>query len=243
MKEDDFTMVYDKILDSTIAANYEVRHFFEDILKLVDWSTGHVNMTPDAIHRRLNMPIEKVEEGLKALMEPDLQSNRKDEGGRRIVLIDLERQWGWRVVNYLYYKGLRSKAQRRGYMKDYMAEYRAEAKADSNGGATPDVKTSKPPKVTHDQTNYPPEVQQIYDLYPRHEAKPAALRAIAKALQTTEPVFLAERVGMYADARAGQDMKYTPLPASWFNDERFNDDPSLWEQSNGTKAEPIQNQI
>ena len=53
-----FVKVFEHILDSSIADDYELRHFFEDMLKLADWKTGVVDMTESAIARRLNFPIE-----------------------------------------------------------------------------------------------------------------------------------------------------------------------------------------
>lgn len=67
-------------------------------------------------------------------------------------------------------------------------------------------------------------VEDIYLAYPKHEAKAPALRAIEKALANHDPDWLLARVQAYAETRKGQDQKYTPLPASWFNAERYDDE-------------------
>jgi hypothetical protein len=168
MNVEDFTMVYDKILDSSIAADYESRHFFEDMLKLADWRTGCVDMTPDAIQRRLNMPIEKVKEGLDKLMQEDPMSNSLEEGGRRLVPISPTKKWGWRIVNYMRYKNGRSKEHRRGWMRDYMRDYR------QKDGAEPAVEgqngqVSQPVSASHSESRpsrdmshfVPPTVEEV----------------------------------------------------------------------------------
>jgi hypothetical protein len=93
--------VYRSILDSTIARDHVARHVLEDLLKLADYRTGIVDMTIDAIARRTNVPEELVRHGIEELEKPDPDSRCKLEGGRRIVRLDPERAWGWRVVTYL----------------------------------------------------------------------------------------------------------------------------------------------
>jgi hypothetical protein len=123
---DQFVKVYAQILDSSIAADYRVRHFFEDLLKLADWRSGVVDMTPEAIGRRINMPLKEVEQFIAKLEEPDELSRSDAEDGRRIVKIDEKRAWGWLIVNYKAYKLVRTAEERREYMRDYMRERRGQ---------------------------------------------------------------------------------------------------------------------
>jgi len=80
----------------------------------------------------------------------------------------------------------------------------------------------------------------IYDLYPRKVARPVALRAIMKAMVKHGPTKLLERTKAYAASRIGQDPQFTPHPATWFNQERFNDDPSTWARGAAPVAKPEQ---
>lgn len=75
-----------------------------------------------------------------------------------------------------------------------------------------------------------PTVEEIYRAYPRHESKPDALRAIQKAIKTVGAVKLLERTLAYAKTQPAH-CRFTPLPASWYNAERFNDDPAEWIRS------------
>lgn len=112
-----FVKVFSQIFDSSIAENYELRHFFEDMLKLADID-GVVDMTPEAISRRINLPIEKVIPFLADLEKPDEKSRSPEHDGRRIIKLDSHRDWGWIVVNYQHYRMLRDEEARRAYFRD-----------------------------------------------------------------------------------------------------------------------------
>lgn len=122
-----YAKVYTQIFDSSIAENYEVRHFFEDMLKLAD-VTGVVDITAEAISRRINLPIEKVLFGLGELMKPDPKSRSHDHEGRRLLALDSHRDWGWQIVNYQHYRELKDEATRRLYFRDAKRRERARKK-------------------------------------------------------------------------------------------------------------------
>jgi len=70
--------------------------------------------------------------------------------------------------------------------------------------------------------------EQIYQAYPLKVGKPAALKAIAKAVKRgTEPDKLLRLTKAYAAARQG-NKDFCPHPATWFNQERYKDDPATW---------------
>lgn len=75
--------------------------------------------------------------------------------------------------------------------------------------------------------------EQIYAAYPRKEKRQDALRAIQKALKKIPFDELMEAVREYAESRIGQDRRYTPHPASWFNGERWTDDRTAWRLNDG----------
>lgn len=84
------------------------------------------------------------------------------------------------------------------------------------------------------------EAEEIYQAYPRKVGKPDALRAIAKALKKHSFDFLLEKVREYAGVRerSGEDPGFIPHPATWFNREQFNDDPSTWVRGGGGNQRP-----
>lgn len=127
-----YAKIFEQIFDSSIAENYELRHFFEDMLKLAD-PTGVVDITAEAIGRRINLPIEKVKAGLDELMKPDPRSRSHEHDGRRLIPLDSHRDWGWIIVNYVHYRAVRDEVTRRIYFRDAKRRQRA-AKAARNGG-------------------------------------------------------------------------------------------------------------
>lgn len=105
-----YTRVFVQILDSSIAEDYTLRHVFEDFLKLVDWKTGCVDITREAMARRLNIPLKILNEKITALESPDPASRDPDNDGRRLERLDDHRDWGWRVLNWQKYDTMRNRA-------------------------------------------------------------------------------------------------------------------------------------
>jgi hypothetical protein len=71
--------------------------------------------------------------------------------------------------------------------------------------------------------------ENIYEAYPRKTGRATAIKAILRAMKTHDPAFLLERTKAYAGAIHWQDRQFIPHPATWFNGERFNDDPKEWD--------------
>lgn len=69
---------------------------------------------------------------------------------------------------------------------------------------------------------------EVYKAYPRHVGKPLAIKAILKALKSISFEELIKRTRDYAEAvkRSRKDLQYIPMPSTWFNQERYNDDIS-----------------
>jgi len=78
----------------------------------------------------------------------------------------------------------------------------------------------------------------IYEAYPKRVGKPKALISIEKAIAGFGFEFVMERTVAYAKTRIGQDPQFTPLPATWFNQQRFNDDPSTWKPAAFQNSKP-----
>lgn len=75
--------------------------------------------------------------------------------------------------------------------------------------------------------------EQIYGYYPRKVGKGSALKAIQRALKKTSPDALEAAVREYAAAVASwpkEERQFVPHPATWFNQERWNDDRAEWKR-------------
>lgn len=73
------------------------------VLSLKD-RNGIVDVTPDYLSRVTGLDLEAVVSCMARFCEPDPYSRSGAEQGRRLVLIDPSRSWGWRVVNSGLYR-------------------------------------------------------------------------------------------------------------------------------------------
>lgn len=79
-----------------------------------------------------------------------------------------------------------------------------------------------------------PSAEEIYEAYPRKVARPEAIKAIEKAMSVRPAGELLRLTTAFAATQAKGD-QFTPYPATWFNQQRFNDDPETWKpKNNGT---------
>ena len=65
---------------------------------------GEIDCTPAYISSVTGLLLAEVEGCLARFLEPDEYSRTQTEDGRRLVLIDANRPWGWRIVNHGKYK-------------------------------------------------------------------------------------------------------------------------------------------
>lgn len=118
-----YAKVFRQIYDSTLAEDWRALVTFQQFLVLAD-SNGLVDMTPGAIQRITNIPLDIIAAGIERLRQPDKASRSSTEDGRRIVPIDPDRDWGWQVVNYSYYRNLSSLDDKREKDRARIAEKR-----------------------------------------------------------------------------------------------------------------------
>lgn len=114
----------------------------------------------------------------------------------------------------------------------------------STAGLFGDNAPSPPPR--HAPRTWPAKVlEDIYSAYPRKRAPAEARRAIAKALQrlsdrnlSEEPAaWLLARVRLYAEYRKGCEPHKTPFPATWLNQDRFDEDVADWRSDQRAELE------
>ena len=189
-----YVKIFAQIYDSSIAEDYLVRLVFEDFLILAD-RHGHVDMTPAAIARRTNVPIDIVNQGIDRLSSPDPESRSPEEEGRRIVLLDPHRSWGWRIVNYEQYRNIRDDEARKEYFREHKRKQREHSKnvldgqGQSNGvHISPTISTEAEAGSIKSKNSVPDSiVDEIYRAYPRHSAPRDAKKAIVAALRRVAP--------------------------------------------------------
>ena len=117
-----FTAMY----DGTLVEDWRALITFQQMIVLSD-SDGIVDMTSSSISRRTGIPLEHIEAGIKKLESADQYSRTNKDDGRRIVLIDEHRPWGWLIVNHKYYRDLASREDKREKDRIRISEKRAQA--------------------------------------------------------------------------------------------------------------------
>lgn len=87
------------------------------------------------------------------------------------------------------------------------------------------------PKLNGRKKTTPPELQeaeQIYKIYPRPVAKPKSLLAIARCIKEFGFDYVRERTLLFAKAKLNVEIILIPHSTTFFNQQRFNDDPKTW---------------
>ena len=123
-----YVKLFNQILDSSLADNRKLRHFFTDLLLCSD-ADGNVIMTKTAIASRIRASMEEVEWGLAELQKPDPVSNTPDHEGRRIIPLE-GHGYGWKILNYEFYRDMKSERQRRDETAARVRKHREKKKAE-----------------------------------------------------------------------------------------------------------------
>lgn len=183
-----FAKIFEQIFDSSIAEDWQIRHVFEDLLKLCD-RDGIVDRTPEAIARRTNVPLEVVARALAVLEQPDPHSRNPGNDGRRIVRLDAHRNWGWRIVNYEHYRQIASDEQRRTKNLGAVHRYRDQRKTAAPNGARTALSANSQPVIgtwpalstifTNDKQSPPPAPSS--SVITRHRSSRVSCHAEAEA--------------------------------------------------------------
>ena len=74
------------------------------------------------------------------------------------------------------------------------------------------------------------KAEEVYFHYPKKTGKKAAIKSIENALKVIKLEDLLPIVVTYGRKTAWMDKQYIPNPATWFNQERWEDDQSLWDE-------------
>lgn len=169
--------VFDSIYDGTLYGHWEAIVTMQQLIVLAN-ADGVVDMTPQAIAARTSIPLDILTKGLKVLSEPDPYTRTPGEDGRRVVLIDDHRPWGWRLVNHGKYQRLRNMEQKREADRERISEKRNKNKdvaivsqpvanvapADAYANADTDAVSPAPAGVAKPSVS-PCQHQEIIDLY------------------------------------------------------------------------------
>ena len=110
--------IFASMYDGSIYGKWKAIVTFQQMIALAD-KDGVVDMTSQALSARTSIPLEIINEGIEILESPDSVSRTPDEDGRRIILLDDNRPWGWCITNYQKYREIRTAEERREYHRQY----------------------------------------------------------------------------------------------------------------------------
>jgi len=185
--------------------------------------------------------VEACRASMNRLMSPDPDSRTACHEGRRIEKTD----GGWIILNYAKFRARRdvSDEPETAAARERMRKMRERNKAEQERNkavTSASVSASASASVlspdgepTTAATSEPPieaQAAEVYAAYPLKVGKPAALRAIRAAIGRHGFDFVKLRTVAFAAAR-GADKEFLAHPSTWFNQERYNDDPSTWIRS------------
>lgn len=221
-----FTKLDSSLTASSIWAEPDsVRIVWVTLLSMAD-KDGNVKASVPGLAHLARKTLSETEHALSVLLSPDPHSGRKELEGRRITEID----GGWHLVTHAFYRESGMSEDTKRYWREKKASQR------SKMSKTVKDKTKKSRSLASGYGSGNGDAsEKIYSAYPKKVGKPFALKAIQKALEKHEAAFLLDRTKAYATAR-GSNLNFVPHPSTWFNQERFNDDPATWKPDvNGTR--------
>lgn len=143
-----YTPVFDSVFQGTLCGRWPDTGVWLCLLALAD-RDGRIDSTIPYISAVTGIPAQTLTECIERFTAPDPASRTPSEDGRRLVLIDPERAWGWRVVNHAKYREkarLLSKNQREiesGKNKGRMADRRRPPETASDHLSDSDINSDK----------------------------------------------------------------------------------------------------
>lgn len=237
----------------------DLQHVFIYVLCNCD-PEGYADFVPGVIADDCGLPLDRVQEAIRALCEPDPLSRSAEMDGRRLEPLD-DRGWGWRVVNHEFYKRLLDPDVRRAQWRKSQSKRRADKSTSVNIGQPPsshtDVDTDADAEKKHTLLASASVVRSTreairttrmlldkdfaewYEAFPRHIARIAALKAYRKARKepeiTAQVLLLAAKA--YATETSDRDKDKIKYPATWLNGGCWTDE-AIVVNGNGTSKEP-----
>ena len=150
-----YVKIHEQIFSSSIMEeNVETRYIWFCLLTLAD-KEGFIDMTVPAIARRINISDITVASAIDKFMKPDPSSRTATADGRRLEKV--RESFGWKIINYIYYRDLRNEQSRREYMKEYMKNRRD---VNKNVNANVNCKQSKQP-LAHTDTDTDTDTNRV----------------------------------------------------------------------------------
>lgn len=98
-----YTPVFNSIFDGTLHGKWPQTGVWLALLAMAD-RHGCVDRTPQAIASDIGISADELMACIGEFSQPDPMSRTQEQQGRRLVLIEAGRPWGWHIVNHSFYR-------------------------------------------------------------------------------------------------------------------------------------------
>lgn len=228
-----FSKVFSTIWGGSLYGHFEASAVFLVFLSLAD-RDGAVDMTPEAIAGTTGWPLDFILKGIRELEKPDPKSRTPGHEGRRILLMDDHRPWGWIITNYSLYRDKMRSAERTAYLAEKQREYRAKAKSTPVNTST-FINQDKPIAEADTEAknkNAAAMFEIFWEAFGKAGGKKTGRGQAEKAWKKIPPsvyhllseALLAQKSEHEAFAAAGQFHAAWKNPATWLNGKCWEDE-------------------
>ena len=229
--------IFEIMYDGSLYGQWEAIVTFQQMIVLAD-KEGFIDITPPALSARTSIPLDIIKKGIEILESDDPYSRTYGEDGKRIIRIDENRPWGWKIVNYKKYRDIATQEERREYMKEYMRDRRKHekltGKGDVNNGKQQLAELTHTDVDTDINTYAQTEFDLFWEQYPKKKSKGQAKRTWDKLYKKNKLPSLEILISAIKNQRISVSWKkdggqFMPYPATWLNAEAWKDETESME--------------
>lgn len=188
-----YTPLFSSLTTGTLCGKWPDIGLWPIILSMAD-KHGVVDVTTAYISSVTGLPHDEVVACMLRFCEPDKYSRSAEEAGARLVLVDPNRPWGWRIVNHTKY---REKARKQAFDAHRVASGQNRERMSGRSQTRDDPRSpatthNDPPSDSDANTNskkdaaLDTELREVKAIYPKRSGNnpwPKARKALAVRLR------------------------------------------------------------
>jgi len=219
--------LFDSMFDGTLYGHWEAIVTLQQMVILCT-PDGILDMTPQTISARTSIPLKIITKGLKVLEQPDPYTRTTGEEGRRIILMDARRPWGWVIVNHQVYQRMQDADTVRAQTRERVRKHRERAVTVGNGSKRHSDSYSNSNKTTA-SGGKPPDTnfEQVWQALPKRTGNNPKKRAartyqdrIAEGCAPQEILDGALRYARFCKATSKEGTEFVMQVATFLGPER-----------------------
>lgn len=216
-----YTPVFDTLTKGTLCGKWPDIGLWPVLLSMADWK-GEIDATQQYIAAVTGLALADVMKCLDRFCNHDERSRSGESGGARLELVDPERGWGWRVINFQKY---RDKASNAKQVSDGRNAEKVRRYKERHRGTPGDTGGHPPTPSNTDSYSYSysdsEKIKNKTGATPRATATKVRTRIVPESFQVTDRMraWAAEKI-------PGVDVDLT---TESFRDHEFKDPHSNWE--------------